>query len=242
MPAKECPVENKRKPRITALLCTLNEADNLPFVLPKIPQWVDEVLVIDGHSTDNTVPLVRQLVPRARVVKQPSKGKGEALKLGVQEATGDIIVTLDADGATDPADMQRFIQPLLEGRDFAKGSRFVNGTPRNRPWHRLMGNWIITYTFRAAFGGGYTDICSGYNAFWKAKFLKAVPPWPADVYENEPFINCRVRKGHLNVIEVPHSDGGRIAGEVKERSFWQGFKAIKTILRERLSKSRNGAS
>jgi len=222
-----------RKPQITVLICTLNEAENLAHVLPSIPEWVDEVLIVDGHSTDDTVRVVKEVLPRAHVVLQPGTGKGDALKLGVKEATGDIIVTMDADGATDPTDLEKFIKPLLDGYDYAKGTRFTRGTKRNRPWYRLLGNNIITLTFNTVFNTKYTDICSGYNAFRKNKFMEAVPPWPADGYENEPFINSRVRKGNLKVIEIPHSDGGRISGEVKERSFRQGFKAIKTILRER---------
>ncbi len=87
---------------ITALVCTLNEAENLCHVLPNIPAWVDEVLLVDGHSTDNTVEVAKKLCPDIHILYQPGKGKGDALKHGIKHAKGDIIVTLDADGATDP--------------------------------------------------------------------------------------------------------------------------------------------
>ena len=103
---------------ITALICTLNEVESLPRVLPRIPNWVDEVLLVDGHSTDNTVALARELRPDVRVVTQPGRGKGDALKYGVRKARGDIVVTLDADGETDPEDMLRFVEPLLNEYDF----------------------------------------------------------------------------------------------------------------------------
>lgn len=109
---------------VTALICTLNEAENLPHVLPQIPDWVDEVLIVDGHSTDDTIKTAKELSPRAKIVVQTGKGKGNALKEGVNQSSGDIIVTLDADGQTDPHDMGKYVEPLIAGYDFAKGSRF----------------------------------------------------------------------------------------------------------------------
>ncbi len=220
-------------PKVSVIVCTLNEEMNLPHVLPKIPQWVDEVILVDGHSTDNTITKAREICPDIKVLIQPGKGKGDALKYGVQQATGEIIVTLDADGATDPQDMGRFIEPLLKDYDFAKGSRFRQAFPANKPFHRIVGNWIITLTFDVLFLARYTDICSGYNAFRKDK-VDNLDIWPADGFENEPLINARVRKNRLRVIEVGHRDPGRIDGEVKELSWRQGPKAIKCIVRERL--------
>ena len=122
------------KPRITTLICALNEGENLKHVLPKIPNWVDEVLLVDGHSTDNTIETAKSILPDIKVVIQPGEGKGDALKYGIEHSTGDIIVTLDADGATDPAEMEHFIKPLFKGYDYVKGSRFLKHCPRNKPW------------------------------------------------------------------------------------------------------------
>jgi glycosyltransferase involved in cell wall biosynthesis len=219
-------------PKITVLICALDEESNLPHVLPKIPGWVDEIILVDGHSTDKTVEVARQLLPNIRILYQPGRGKGDALKCGVKYAGGDIIVTLDADGATNPAELPKFIEPLLNGYDFAKGSRFLRGSPRNKPWYRILGNFIIMMTFNIMFFRRYTDLCSGYNAFWK-KAIEQVDCWASDGFQNEPLINTRVRKAGLKVIEVAHCDKGRLAGEVKEQSWRQGFKSVKTIIRER---------
>lgn len=220
-------------PSITVVICTLNEEENLPYVLPKIPQWVGEILLVDGHSTDNTVEVAKKLRPQIKVLYQPGKGKGDALRYGLKHATGDIIVTLDADGATDPEEMDGFIKPLLEGYDFAKGSRFALGLPKDKPRHRIMGNLIIIITFNILFFRRYTDLCSGYNAFWRNKLIDAMNPWPSDGFENEPFINARAAKRGLKVIEIGYIEQGRLSGEVKERSWRQGIKAIKSIVRER---------
>lgn len=224
--------EEPNKPKVTVVICAVNEELNLPSVLPGIPQWVDETILVDGHSTDNTMEVAKRLRPDIRLLFQPGKGKGDALKYGFDQSIGDIIVTLDADGATDPEEMNKFIQPLLNGYDFAKGSRFLRSFPHNKPWYRILGNWIITITFDVLFFRKYTDLCSGYNAFWK-KTLEQVNLWSADGFENEPLFNCRLAKTNIKIIEVGHSDEGRLAGEVKEQSWRQGFKAVKTIIRER---------
>lgn len=225
-------MNNENYPSITAIICTLNEEESLPHVLPKIPNWVDDIIIIDGNSADSTVEVAKKICPRIRVIYQLGKGKGDALKMGIGEAQGEIIVTLDADGATDPEEMENFVEPLLNGYDFSKGSRFRGNFPKNKPLHRILGNWVITLTFDVLFFCRYTDLCSGYNAFWKNR-IENINLWSADGFENEPLINTRVRKNKLKVIEVGHRDTGRIAGDVKESSWRQGFKAIKGIFRER---------
>ncbi|MEE8373611.1 MAG: glycosyltransferase family 2 protein [Dehalococcoidia bacterium] len=217
---------------VTAIVCTLNEEASLPQVLSSIPEWVNEILVVDGHSTDHTVQVVKTLRPDARVLQQPGVGKGDALRHGFSHATSDIIVTLDADGATDPEEMGKLVEPLFNGYDFVKGSRFLHVFPRNKPWYRILGNWIITLTFDALFFRRYTDLCSGYNSFWRG-ILRLGNVLSADGFQNEPLMNVRVAKMGLRVLEVAHSDSGRLHGQVKESAWRQGFKAIRTIVRER---------
>ena len=219
-------------PNVTVLICTLNEEENLPHVLPRIPEWVDEVILVDGHSTDRTVEVAKKLRPDIKILYQPGKGKGDALRYGIKHASGDLIVTLDADGATPPVEMFRFIKPLLDGYDFAKGTRFIKGSTERKPWYRILGNFIITLVFDILFLKRYTDLCSGYNAFWE-KSIERINLDSRDGFENEPLIHARVVKAGLKVIEVGYKERARISGEIKERSWRQGTKAIKTILRER---------
>jgi len=220
-------------PRITVLICAFNEEKSLPHVLPKIPTWVDEVLLVDGHSMDKTVEVARRLRPDIRVLYQPDRGKGDALRYGIKHASGDIVVTLDADGATDPKDMPKFIEPLLKGYDFAKGSRFTSSLPANKASHRIFGNLLIAAVFNIVYGGRYTDLCSGYNAFWK-RALERVNFESSDCFEDEPLLVARVKRAGLRIAEVGHRDLGRIYGEGKAPSWRQGLKAIKTIVRERI--------
>ena len=124
-------------------------------------------MLVDGRSDDDTVAVAKALRPDVRIVLEKRRGKGVALAAGFAAATGDIIVMLDADGSTDPAEIPRFVSPLLEGADFAKGSRFMAGgaTDDITPVRRL-GNSALNGTVNVLYGTRYTDLCYGYNAFW----------------------------------------------------------------------------
>src|SRR5687767_9116556 len=107
----------KRTVKISVVIPTLNEEKNLVHVLPKIQDWIDEVILVDGHSSDQTIKVARELYPNIRVVMQEGRGKGAALRTGFAACTGDIIVMLDADGSTDPAEIPLFIGALFAGAE-----------------------------------------------------------------------------------------------------------------------------
>src|ERR1700678_1536340 len=113
--------------RVSVVIPTLNEARNLPHVFARLPGGIHEVVVVDGHSADGTCAVARQLRPDARIVMQNRNGKGNALACGFAVATGQVIVMLDADGSADAGEIPAFVQTLLDGADFAKGSRFAPG-------------------------------------------------------------------------------------------------------------------
>jgi glycosyltransferase involved in cell wall biosynthesis len=114
-------------PKVSVVIPTLNEARNLPHVFSKLPPVLHEVIIVDGHSVDDTVATACRLRPDIRIIKQNRSGKGNALACGFAAATGDIIAMVDADGSADPAEIQQFVKALLDGADFAKGTRFVAG-------------------------------------------------------------------------------------------------------------------
>ena len=142
--------------RVSVVIPARNEAKNLPYVLPRIPFWVHEVILVDGNSTDGTADVARALIPTIRVVGQDGKGKGNALRAGFAACTGDIIVMLDADGSTDPAEIPSYVGALFSGADFAKGTRFIQGGgTSDMEFHRKAGNWGLTALVRILFGGNY---------------------------------------------------------------------------------------
>ncbi|MDD5191316.1 MAG: glycosyltransferase family 2 protein, partial [Dehalococcoidales bacterium] len=190
-------------PPITVLVCTLNEEKNLQYVLPKIPDWVDEVLLVDANSTDKTVEIARQMIPGIRVLMQKDKGKGNAMRYGIQQAKGEIVVMLDADGSTDPAEIQSFISPLVNGYDFAKGSRFLKTRPV-MPELRQFGNKMFAILTNILYGTRYTDMCAGLNAFHKGIISKLDPDGTS--FLDEPTLNIRLKKKGFKVMEVTKHD------------------------------------
>jgi len=140
-------------PTVSVIIPTLNEADNLPLVLPLIPAWVHEVVLVDGGSEDGTVDVCRELLPEARIVIERTAGKGRALFTGMHAASGDILATIDADGSMDPAELPRYVYALMAGADFVKGSRFLHGgTTDDMELVRRLGNRALTETVRRLYG------------------------------------------------------------------------------------------
>lgn len=222
-----------KNPRVSVLVPTLNEAKNLEHVMPAIPAMVDEVVIIDGCSTDDTVAVARRLRPDVRVVVEPRPGKGRALCTGFHASTGDIIVTIDADGSTDPREIPRFVDALLGEADFVKGSRFMHGGgTADMELLRRAGNWGLMMLVRAAFGGQYSDLCYGYNAMWR-DVLPYVLDEDVDGFEIETHMNVRVLTAPIVVREVPSFEHARIHGNSNLRTFRDGWRVLKTIVRER---------
>jgi hypothetical protein len=221
-------------PTISVVVPAMNEAANLPHVLPRIPADVLEVILVDGDSTDDTVAVARAVLPRVRVVKQHGRGKGAALRTGFAAARGDIIVTLDADGSTAPEEIAAFVRALIDGADYAKGSRFLaGGGTADMQLYRKIGNAVFVAMVRLMFGGRYTDLCYGYNAFWR----KAVPHLglDGDGFEIETMMNVRALKIGLRVAEVPSFEAHRIHGESNLHTIPDGMRVLRTIIRERFS-------
>jgi hypothetical protein len=226
--------EPRQHGRVSVVIPTINEARNLPHVLPLIPLDVHEVILVDGGSVDGTVDVARSLLPSIRVVIEHRRGKGAALCAGFGAAEGDIIVMLDADGSTDPLEIPRFVDALLDGADFAKGSRYLgDGGSTDISRIRAFGNWVLVFLVRLLFGGRYTDLCYGYNAFWTS--VLPVLALDGTGFEIETMMNIRALRQGLRISEVPSFERSRIHGESNLRTFRDGWRILRTIVRERIS-------
>ncbi|HVW44795.1 MAG TPA: glycosyltransferase family 2 protein [Amycolatopsis sp.] len=229
------------EPDVTIVVPAKNEAANLREVLPELPP-VSEVLVVDGHSGDGTAEVAREMLPDVRVVQQTRRGKGNALACGFAAASGDVIVMFDADGSADPAEIPRFVDALVGGADFAKGTRFApGGGSHDITALRAAGNSGLNRLSNTLFSGGFTDLCYGYNAFWRDLVPRlALPPvfadgdrmlW-GDGFEIETVINCRVAALGLWITEVPSVERARLYGETNLRTFSDGGRVLRTLVAE----------
>jgi hypothetical protein len=219
-------------PTVTAVIPARNEARNLPYVLPRIPSIVTEVILVDGKSTDDTVEVARKLRPDVRVIHQTGKGKGDALRLGFQAARGDIIVMLDADGSMAPEEIVAYVGILMSGVDYVKGSRFLHGGGTDdMELHRYLGNLGLIMAVRTLFGGLYSDLCYGYCAFWS----RVLPNLnlQSDGFEIETEMNIRALSSGMKVAEVPSFESKRIHGVSNLHAVRDGLRIAKLILRER---------
>ncbi|WP_045876346.1 glycosyltransferase family 2 protein [Pseudofrankia sp. DC12] len=227
-------------PAISIVIPTLNEARNVPHIFRILPRDA-EIVLVDGRSTDGTEDVARALRPDCVIVHQTRKGKGNALAAGFAAATGDIIVMLDADGSADPAEIKDFVQVLVDGADFAKGSRFIKGggssdITRLRSRGNLGLSALVNFLLRHRF----TDLCYGYNAFWsyclpvldlRPGEEGGEPQW-GDGFEVETLINIRAARGGLNIIEVPSYEHPRLMGVTNLNAFSDGMRVLRTIFVE----------
>jgi glycosyltransferase involved in cell wall biosynthesis len=234
-------------PKVSVVVPTFNEAKNLPYVFDLLPDDVHEIIVVDGHSVDDTVEVARSLRPDVRIVLQNRRGKGNAVACGFAEATGDIVVMLDADGSADPREIPRYVSTLVQGADFAKGSRFADGgggsddiTP-TRAWGNRWLNRAANMLFRTQ----YTDLCYGYNAFW----VRCLPALELDAedrgvtdklwgdgFEIETIINTRMAKAGVRIVEVPSHEFERIHGESNLNTWRDGMRVLRALVVERVNR------
>jgi glycosyltransferase involved in cell wall biosynthesis len=233
------------RPRVSVIVPTYNEAKNLPHVLSGIPPDTHEVIVVDGHSVDGTVETARFLRPDVRIVLQNRHGKGNAMACGFAAATGDVMVMLDADGSADPTEIARFVGALTDGADFAKGSRFFqDGGSADITRLRAWGNRWLNRIANLLFGTPYTDLCYGYNAFWRDCLDRLeLDPRPGvsggrlwgDGFEIETIINTRVAKAGLSIAEVPSYEYARLHGNSNLNTWRDGGRVVRALLVERFN-------
>jgi glycosyltransferase involved in cell wall biosynthesis len=236
----ESELDARPRPRVSVVIPAMNEAANLPHVFASLPAALHEVILVDGHSVDDTVAVARRLRRDVRVVQQTRKGKGNALACGFAAATGDVIVTLDADGSTDPGEIEAFVDALCEsGADFAKGTRFsAGGGSSDITTIRRWGNAMLSGAVNLLYRTRYSDLCYGYNAFWRS----CLPAFSLDTgdergegmrwgdgFEIETLLHLRVATAQLSVVEVPSFEHPRLHGRSNLNAVQDGLRVLRTI-------------
>ncbi len=216
------------------MIPAMNEEKNLEEILCRLNDiGYDNVLVIDGHSKDNTVKVAAK--HGAKVVMQAGQGKGNAIRQVLSNRYFDVdaLVLMDADCSMDPAEIPAFIEALNSGVDVVKGSRFLKGgRTYDMEATRRFGNSILMSVVNFIWLAKYTDLCYGYVAFSKNALEKLSPILKSDGFEIETEIFIKALDLGLVVKEVPSIEYARKNGISNLHTFKDGFKILKTIFKE----------
>jgi glycosyltransferase involved in cell wall biosynthesis len=219
-----------RRQRVSLVIPARNEARNIAWVLEQIADEVDEVILVDGNSTDVTLITAQAYRPDVRIVPQEGVGKGSALRTGFLAATGDLIVMMDADGSMSPSEIHHYLHFLTHGYDFVKGSRFISGGASLdiTPFRRL-GNRFLLGVFNTLYDANLSDLCYGFCAFHR-RYLEHLN-LSATGFEIEAEMTVRAMQAGLRMVEVPSLELPRRTGASNLHAIRDGVRVLRTVLR-----------
>lgn len=225
--------------KVSAVIPAMNEARSIAWVLEGLPASVDEVILVDGNSKDDTVAIARRVRPDVVVTGQERPGKGAALRAGFAAATGDAVVMLDADGSMDPAEIDSFIDRLAEGYDVVKGSRFVTGggTSDMTPI-RMFGNSGLVALVNRLYGAEFSDLCYGYVGFRREALERL--GLVGDGFEIETEIAVSALTERMRIGEVASFESPRHYGDSNLNAVRDGLRVMRTLLGTWVAASRLG--
>lgn len=220
---------------VSVVIPTKNEETTVASVIDSVKPYCDEVLVVDGHSTDRTKEIA--LEHGARFTLDGGKGKGDGIRTGIREAKGNIIVFIDADGSHDPGDIPRLVKPIRDKHaDMVVGSRMTGGSDELYGnigrFIRFIGSIIITLIINYRWNVRLTDVENGFRAVKRDTALKINFKENAFTIEQEMVMKF-LRKGY-KVINVSAHEYARKTGKSKIviRKVWFnfGWSVIKNVL------------
>jgi glycosyltransferase involved in cell wall biosynthesis len=223
--------------RVSVVIPAKNEEKNLPGILQALPPWLHEVILVDGLSSDGTSEVARQHLDGIKIVSQKGRGKGDALREGFAECTGDLVIAIDADGSMDPAEMATFVAFLESGFDYVKGSRMIaGGSSHDLTPFRRFGNWFFRTLTNVLYMSRYSDLCYGYFAFRRGTVDSL--DLRSDGFEIETEISIKAHRAGFRTAEIPSTELPRCNGTSNLRAVRDGWRILLTILRPRTSRAR----
>jgi glycosyltransferase involved in cell wall biosynthesis len=226
-------------PRISFIVPAFNEARTIEEVLERVDGLgIDaQVIAVDDGSWDGTSEILDRWAAAGagrRVVHQPNRGKGAAIRAAIPLVDGEIVVIQDADMEYDPVDVPTLVEPIVRGvADVVYGSRLSGGRPQRAYlfWH-LVGNRVLSLTTNVLFNTTLSDMETGYKAF-RADVLRSLV-LTQDDFAIEPEITAKVCARKLRIYEVPIAYYGRTYAEGKKITWRDGLKAIKVLVSVRI--------
>lgn len=220
--------------RISLVIPCHNEEQGLSALLPRVPQDVDEVVVIDNHCSDRTAEVAQSM--GARVIAEPRRGYGAAYQAGLAAANGDLVVTMDGDGTYPPEAIPALVDELLERNwDFLSACRFpLQDLAAMGPTNRL-GNSILTWTVAVLFQARIRDSQSGMWVFRRALLERMHLISTGMAFSQEIKLEAIARGARFGESHIPY---GLREGEVKLRKWRDGFANLAHLFRRRLGLTR----
>lgn len=217
--------------KVTLIAATWNEFEAASVVLPKIDQSVvDEIIVVDGGSTDGTVEFCKS--QGYTIFQQTAPGYGAAMKEAVKRSSGDIIIEFPPDGNSLPEKVADVVRKLEEGFDFVIASRYAPGAHSDDDDMLTgLGNWGFTFATNLLFTSSYTDVLVGFRGYRKAAYEKLAMTAPGLEWSIQ--MPIQFRKKRMRTADVPAIEPARIGGVRKMRPFKTGWRILKTLVRER---------
>jgi len=219
-------------PTVSVAIPVLNEAATLAEIIRRCKPYSDDILMIDGHSRDESVSIARS--SGARVIFDHRKGKGEAIRTAIPHLKRAIAVFVDADGSHDPDDIPRLVQPILDGRaDHVSGSRLLGGSSELHggfdECFRLMGSSLITACINHRFGVRLSESQNGFRAIRTDVLRDLGLREDITTIEQEMIIKT-LKKGY-RMAEVPTHEQKRKGGYSKISVKKVAFRYVWSALR-----------
>ena len=220
--------------KVSVIIPVYNERDTIAETIARVraAPVEKEIVVVDDASTDGTAEIVEPLVgPDLRLVRQPrNQGKGAAIRRGLQDATGEIVLIQDADLEYDPADYPKLVAPIEEGEaDVVYGTRAPRFAGMRRP-HRSF-NWLAARLANLLYRANITDEATCYKVF-RTAIIRDLP-LKCERFEFCPEVTAKVRKRGIRIHEVPVSYQARSVGAGKKIRWWDGVEALWTLIKYR---------
>lgn len=215
--------------KVSVIIPTLNEADSITEVLDQIPkEVVDEIIVVDGHSEDGTVDLVREL--GYKVIYQEGKGYGAAFSTGVRYAQGDILILMDGDGSPNPKDIPSLLKKINEGYDIVLGSRYLSKAgSEDDTVIRYIGNKVFTFIVNKIHNMNISDSLYMFAAV-KRKVFESIKLESSDFGYSVEF-PIKAHKAGFKFAEVASLERKRVSGKSRVNAFWDGLKILWVIMK-----------
>jgi len=216
---------------ISVVISVKNEVNTIGDILQRAESFADEIIVVDGKSTDGSREIVEKT--KHKLLKDTGRGKGEAIQLGLQYSTSDVTVFLDADGSHNPSEIPQLIEPVLQNEaELTIGSRILGGSDElgGSPYDfsRLLGNVMITMFINGKYHTQFSDTQNGFRAIQtdigRSLHLSEV----GHTIELEMILKC-LNRGY-RIVEVPSHEYRRQFGEstIQNRTIW--YHALKCVV------------